>query len=107
MARKGAKVPRRPAASELAGSARLEVRRVVPAKREVVYDLWTDANRMPGWLLDGGSAKLDVRVGGKYHWDMMYLGKTYPMTACTSRSSRPSVWSSRGSPSGRTGSQPS
>ena len=33
---------------------------------------------MPEWILDGGSATLDLRVGGKYHMDMHYEGKSYP-----------------------------
>ena len=33
---------------------------------------------MPEWILDGGSAKLDLRVGGAYHLDMHYKGKSYP-----------------------------
>ena len=40
--------------------------------------MWVDADRMPQWILDGGSATLDVRVGGKYHLDMYYQGKSYP-----------------------------
>ena len=71
---------KRPAASELAGSARVVVSRVVSAKRELVYELWTDASRMPKWILDGGSATLDLRVGGKYHMDMHYKGNSYEHT---------------------------
>jgi uncharacterized protein YndB with AHSA1/START domain len=62
----------------LAGTHRIVVRRVVSAPRAEVYALWTDAKRMPEWILDGGSATLDVRVGGKYHLDMRYQGKSYP-----------------------------
>jgi uncharacterized protein YndB with AHSA1/START domain len=66
----------RPAA--LAGTHRVQVRRRLPATREEIFALWTNAERMPEWILDGGSATLDVRVGGKYHMDMHYQGKSYP-----------------------------
>src|SRR6476661_8401729 len=64
--------------TELAGTHRVVVRRVVSAPRAEVYRLWTDAARMPDWILAGGTATLDVRVGGKYHLDMHYEGKRYP-----------------------------
>jgi len=64
--------------AKLAGDAKVVVRRVVPAKRQLVWELWTDAERMPKWILDGGSATLDLRVGGKYSLDMHYQGKSYP-----------------------------
>ena len=64
--------------TKLAGDAKVVVRRTVPASREEVYALWTDAERMREWILDGGSATLDVRAGGKYHLDMHYEGKSYP-----------------------------
>ena len=63
---------------KLAGSISVVVRRMLPARRELVYELWTDPKRMPKWILDGGTATLDVRVGGKYHMDMHYQGKSYP-----------------------------
>jgi uncharacterized protein YndB with AHSA1/START domain len=69
-------MPNRPA--QLAGKHSIVVRRLLPARREDVYALWVDAERMPHWILDGGSATLDVRVGGKYHLDMHYEGKSYP-----------------------------
>jgi len=69
-------MPNRPA--QLAGKHSIVVRRLLPARREDVYALWVDADRMPQWILDGGSATLDVRVGGKYHLDMHYEGKSYP-----------------------------
>jgi uncharacterized protein YndB with AHSA1/START domain len=64
--------------SKLAGSSSVVVRRVLPAAREAVWALWTDAKRMPEWILDGGSATIDFRVGGAYHLDMHYQGKSYP-----------------------------
>jgi uncharacterized protein YndB with AHSA1/START domain len=72
----GAATASRPA--KLAGDAKIVVKRVLPAKREVIFALWTDPTQMPRWILDGGSATLDVRVGGKYHLDMHYQGKSYP-----------------------------
>jgi uncharacterized protein YndB with AHSA1/START domain len=33
---------------------------------------------MPEWILDGGSATIDLRIGGAYHLDMHYKGKSYP-----------------------------
>src|SRR5678815_5825073 len=64
--------------STLAGTHRVIVRKLLSAPREKVFALWTDAARMPEWILDGGSATLDLRVGGKYHMDMQYEGKSYP-----------------------------
>jgi uncharacterized protein YndB with AHSA1/START domain len=64
--------------AELAGAKRVVVRRVVAAPRTEVFQLWIDAERMPQWILGGGTATLDVRVGGKYHLDMHYEGKSYP-----------------------------
>ena len=64
--------------AELAGTKRVIVRRIVSAPRTEVFALWTDAKRMREWILDGGTATLDVRVGGKYHLDMQYEGKSYP-----------------------------
>ncbi len=68
----------RPTPAQLAGTRRVVVRRLVSAPRMEVYNLWTDAERMPEWILAGGTATLDVRVGGKYHLDMHYQGKSYP-----------------------------
>lgn len=62
----------------LAGTHTVSVRRLLKASRETIFSLWTDAQRMPDWILQGGSATLDVRVGGSYHMDMHYNGKSYP-----------------------------
>ena len=51
---------------------------MLPAPREEIWTLWTTPERMPAWILDGGSATLDVRVGGRYHLDMHYEGKSFP-----------------------------
>lgn len=69
-------MPTRP--TELAGDHSVTVRRRLPAPRDEVWTLWTTAARMPEWILDGGSATLDVRVGGQYKLDMHYEGKAYP-----------------------------
>jgi uncharacterized protein YndB with AHSA1/START domain len=52
---------------------KLELSRVFDAPRELVFKAWTDANQFKQWFgasaCDGGSlqsAKVDVRVGGKY-----------------------------------------
>ena len=67
-----------PRPTELAGTHKIVVRRVLPARREDVYALWLDAERMPEWILDGGSARVDARVGGTFHMNMHYQGKSYP-----------------------------
>lgn len=64
--------------TELAGDRTVTVRRVLPASREEIWTLWTTPERMPEWILDGGSARLDLRVGGRYDLDMHYKGKSYP-----------------------------
>lgn len=64
--------------TSLAGAHTITVRRLLNASPDVVFALWTDADRMPAWILQGGSATLDLRVGGAYHLDMHYKGKSYP-----------------------------
>lgn len=66
-----------PRPSELAGTHSVVVRRLLPASQQEIWHLWTDAKRMPEWILDGGSATVDLRVGGKFHMDMHYQGKGY------------------------------
>lgn len=69
-------MPSRP--TELAGDHTVTVRRVLAASREEIWTLWTTPEHMPEWMLDGGSATLDVRVGGRFDLDMHYEGKSYP-----------------------------
>ena|SRR6185503_9306263 len=69
-------MPNRPA--KLSGTHQVIVRRTLPASREEVFDMWLDAERMPQWILAGGTATIDARVGGKFHMDMHYEGKSYP-----------------------------
>ena len=54
------------------------VKKIVHAKREVVFDAWTKPELMQKWFFPGnGSAtsKNDLRVGGTYHHDMVTKGK--------------------------------
>ena len=69
-------MPDRP--KDLAGDHKVTVRRLLPAAREEIWTLWTTPERMPEWFLDGGSATLDLRVGGRDDLDMHYPGKSYP-----------------------------
>jgi uncharacterized protein YndB with AHSA1/START domain len=58
----------------------LEVRRVVPRPPDVVFAAWTTPSRLEQWISEPGSRVpiLELKVGGKYHIDMMYKGKSYP-----------------------------
>jgi uncharacterized protein YndB with AHSA1/START domain len=54
---------------------RLEIKRVIKAPRDKVYAAWTDAAQFKEWFGPEGvrtlSITADVRVGGKYRWDMV------------------------------------
>lgn len=68
-----------------ADTGRLEVRRVIPASRERVFDAWTDAEGMTRWMRPGPGmecrCELDVRVGGRFLIDMIAPdGTTLPHT---------------------------
>ena len=56
------------------GRQRIEIRRRIPAPREVVYEAWTDAEGMREWMCPGdvisADAKLNVRVGGQFRITM-------------------------------------
>ena len=56
------------------GSYRIQVRRRIPAPREVVYDAWIDAEGLREWMCPGDvisvEATLDVRVGGSFRITM-------------------------------------
>ncbi len=56
------------------GKYRMQVRRRMPASREVVYEAWTDPEGMREWMCPGdvvsAEATLDVRVGGSYRITM-------------------------------------
>ena len=49
---------------------RMQVRRRMPAPREVVYQAWTDPDGLKEWMCPGdvisAEATLDVRVGGSF-----------------------------------------
>src|SRR4029077_16116581 len=53
---------------------KLEIKRVIKAPRDRVYAAWTDPDQLKQWL-DPENAHTrqlvaDVRVGGKYRWDL-------------------------------------
>ena len=56
------------------GRHRIEVRRRIPAPREVVYEAWTDPEGIKEWMCPGDvlstEATLDVRVGGSFRITM-------------------------------------
>ena len=52
------------------GSHRIQVRRRIPAPRELVYEAWIDPGGLREWMCPGdvisAEATLDVRVGGSF-----------------------------------------
>jgi len=52
------------------GRHRIQVRRRMPAPREIVYESWTDPEGLREWMCPGdvvsAEAVLDVRVGGSF-----------------------------------------
>ena len=56
------------------GRYRIQVRRKIPAPREVVYEAWTDPQGLREWMCPGdvisAEATLDVRVGGSFRITM-------------------------------------
>lgn len=58
---------------------RLEVRRLIARPADVVFQAWTTPSIMEKFMSEPGTrvTALDLRVGGKYHIDMMYQGKSY------------------------------
>jgi len=56
------------------GSHRIQVRRRIPAPRELVYEAWIDPQGLKGWMCPGdvisAEATLDVRVGGSFRITM-------------------------------------
>lgn len=52
--------------------------RLVDAPRERVWRAWTDEKELVGWMgpkgTEGGYSKLDLRVGGTYHYSMKVGG---------------------------------
>lgn len=50
-------------------TATLEIRRVIPATRERVFDAWTQAKELDRWSAPSpmtARAEVDLRVGGRY-----------------------------------------
>ena len=52
----------------------LEIKRLIKAAPDRVYAAWTDPAQLKGWWGPEGvitrSLTADVRVGGKYRWDL-------------------------------------
>lgn len=51
------------------GTATLEIRRLIPAARERVFDAWTQAKELDRWSAPSpmtARAEVDLRVGGRY-----------------------------------------
>ena len=53
----------------------LEIKRFIKAKRDLVYASWTDPAQLREWWGPEGvrtrKFSADVRVGGKYRWDLL------------------------------------
>jgi len=56
-------------------SPALEITRLIKAPRHRVYEAWTDPTQLPKWFGPENVQTLEltaeVRVGGKYRWDLM------------------------------------
>jgi uncharacterized protein YndB with AHSA1/START domain len=51
----------------------LEIRRLIPAPRQRVFDAWTNAKELDRWSAPGpmtARAEVDLRVGGRYRLTM-------------------------------------
>jgi len=71
--------------SERPVEGRAQVRRVIPASPEALFDAWTDAEGMARWMRPGPEmqcrCRLDMRVGGRFEIDMIAPdGTTLPHT---------------------------
>lgn len=88
----------------------IRITKRLPATPDEVYDAWTDPKSLMQWMTPGpgmsSKAKMDVRVGGKFHIDMIGEGKTYPHDGEYLRLDRPRVieftWISPGTQQQRT-----
>ena len=60
----------------------IHLTRRIAASPEDVFDPWTDPESLAQWMVPiaGGStnARVDARVGGRFHIDMTGNGTTYP-----------------------------
>jgi uncharacterized protein YndB with AHSA1/START domain len=63
------------------GRYRIQVRRRIPAPREVVYDAWIDPEGLREWMCPGdvisAEATFDVRVGGSFRITMRSKGRVH------------------------------
>jgi uncharacterized protein YndB with AHSA1/START domain len=71
--------------SEARAEGRVEIRYVIAASPERVFDAWTDADSMTRWMRPAPGmqcrCRLDVRVGGTFEIDMIAPdGTTLPHT---------------------------
>ena len=82
----------------------IRLTRRIAASPDEVFDAWTDAGSLAQWMLPipGGSttARVDARVGGTFHIDMIGNGQTYAHDGEYLRVERPRLleftWVSRG-----------
>ena len=60
--------------AKTADKASLEIKRLIKAPRDKVYAAWTDPARLRQWFgpekVETRELVADVRVGGKYRWDL-------------------------------------
>lgn len=88
----------------------IKITKRLPATPDEVYDAWTDPKSLMQWMTPGDAksckAKMDVRVGGKFHIDMIGEKQTYPHDGEYLKLDRPKVieftWISPGTQMQRT-----
>ena len=60
--------------AKTAKNTTLEIKRLIKAPRDRVYAAWTDPGQLKQWFgpenVQTHDLVADVRVGGKYHWDL-------------------------------------
>lgn len=59
----------------------IKITKRLPATPDEVYDAWTDPKSLMQWMTPGTKsckATMDVRIGGKFHIDMIDEKQTYP-----------------------------
>jgi uncharacterized protein YndB with AHSA1/START domain len=85
-------------------SDEIRLTREIAASPEDIFDAWTDADSLAQWLVPiaGGStrARVDARVGGRFHIDKSGNDQVYPHAGEYLRVERPHLleftWISRG-----------
>jgi uncharacterized protein YndB with AHSA1/START domain len=55
---------------------KLQVRRVIQAPREAVFEAWTNPDSIKQWFFINTVLEMDVRVGGKFKFEIMCEGKS-------------------------------